>query len=220
MSTSYESDLLEIFAFIDSDTLADGDWLRKHLAKQCLNFGLPQIHLGYRTASSLKAQLIQAILSTSKPIELADLKVMSVRIRNAWRVKKHRKSKRLVNLSIGLQPEVAAQLTRMCVGHKKNEIVTKLIQENYKGFLEDQKEIELKKLQAKKIREKQKFDIGFQKLVVKPTEIHFANTLKRINERKDLAKKIIDLVEAADTPEARVLEELLKLAKELYEKAA
>jgi ribosome-associated toxin RatA of RatAB toxin-antitoxin module len=228
MSNTNESDVLKIFAFIDSNTISDGDWLRMNLRKHCLELGIPAIQFGYRTHNTLKEQFVLALLNSDHVMSNEVIKTLATKIKTAWRVRKHRKSKQLVNVSIGLEPEVAAKLSKMCIGHKKNEIVTKLIQNNYEAVLKDKKELALKRLEAKKIRDQHKFKIAyqeneilFQKLVVTPTdEINMANSKARIDERRVLAKKMIELLETANTQGVPNREEILQLAKELYEKAA
>lgn len=221
MSNTYESDLLKSFAFIDSDTISDGDWLRMNLRKHCLELGIPAIQLGYRTHNTLKEQFIHALLSSGQVLSNEVIKTLATKIKTAWRVRKHRKSKQLGNLSIGLEPEVASKLSKMCVGHKKNEIVTKLILGSYEQFLIHKKEIRLEKLEAKKVKDEEKKALTLQKLVVTPTdEINMARSRARIDERRVLAKKMIELLETANTQGVPNREEILQLAKELYEKAA
>lgn len=221
MSDFCESDLLKIFAFIDSDTISDGVWLQANLAKHCLKLGITPMQLGYRTHSSLKEQFVHALLSTGKQLRHSEIKTLASKIKTAWRVRKHRKVKEFENLSLGLEPDVALQLSKMSKGHKKNEIVKKLIQDNYQAFLKHKHEEMLKRIEAKKVRDLAKGNYDFHNLIVAPIdEINRANLIERINERKALAKKMIELLETAKSEGIPISEEILKLAKEIYEKAA
>lgn len=221
MSHFSESDLLEIFAFIDSDTISDGNWLKMNLTRHCLKLGVPAIQLGYRTHNTLKEQFVHAILSSSQQVSCADIKILATKIKNAWRVRKHRKVKEFANLSLGLEPDVALKLSRMSKGHKKNDIVKMLIQGNYEEFLKQKMELKLKRIESKKVRDQEKNYLAHQKLIVSPTdEIHRANTIERINKRKALAKKMIELLETANSKGVPISEEILMLATAIYENAA
>ena len=69
----------------------------------------------------------------------SDVRLFARNMRNAWRVRKHRLNKDVTTLSISLDKQVSNQLTQMCKGQNKTEIITRLITNNYPYFLDAQK---------------------------------------------------------------------------------
>lgn len=122
----------KLFDFLDSETIAARSWLIRYLKKQgvFLNPDLPNIE-------SVRVELANAFSQQRRAP--ADVRLFARNMRNAWRVRKHRLNKDVTTLSVSLDKQVSNQLTQMCKGQNKTEIITRLITNNYPYFLDAQK---------------------------------------------------------------------------------
>lgn len=129
--------------------------------------------------------------------DLSKAKELARKMRNAWRVKNHRKNNGTVSLSISLERSVSEQLTQMCKGEKKAEIISKLINGNYQSYLAQKHELEKQKAEQRNILKMQKEYIKFNQ-IVKPhrrcsLQSPCALLTEQLNQKKELADGISKL---------------------------
>jgi hypothetical protein len=147
-NTIPDPDLIKLFTFLDSDTPATWEWVIGYFSKHGVAF--PRQHNPYENLSSQVAKF------TARAY-LGDKKAFARKMRSAYGVRKHRKNKDVVTLSISLDKATSGQLSLMSKGRKKTEVVSQLINNNYQEFLarEDERRYQLAEAKKKRDLEKQ-----------------------------------------------------------------
>lgn len=151
----------ELFFFIDSATPETRSWVSSYLTKQ--GIALPgSIPLSANIPQYLFEQLTTCLQNSSAVKEFA------ANMRNAWRVRKHRKQRKAKSLTISLKADVMAKLTEMSKGETLTHVITQLIEGNYPAFLNMKREIEQKKADAKEIARRNRETNKLKKMMIKP----------------------------------------------------
>ncbi|ABO23120.1 hypothetical protein SHLO109777_11700 [Shewanella loihica] len=208
-------DAIKLFEFLDSETPATMKWIEKYLSKQgvFLQQGLLQSEL-------INSALAKHFLSKNTPP--SDIKLFAKKMGNAWRAKKHRKNKNLVTLSISLNRDVSNQLTQMCKGHNKTDIVTQLITENYCNFLAEQKAIKEKLAEEKRVRQIEAERAKHEQLLKRSTppiaQLKQQNTslLAQRDELENGIAKLYDIIFLANEQGKKIDNDMLIEATKLY----
>lgn len=195
-------DLTKLFDFLDSDTPTTWKWVVGYLIKQGL------------TVPPQSNQFERAPLQVAKFLQMTyqgDIKVFARKMRNAFRVRKHRKNKDVETLSISLDKATAAQLSKMSKGRKKTEVVTLLIQDNYQGFLAVERERRAQLAEAKKHRDFEKQ----QKQLNMSTKIK-SQTNNATAELRDGIAALYDIIFAANESGRKIDGQTLLQATKIY----
>ena len=137
------SDVITLFDFLDSETPASIEWIHTYLRKN--NFAVNSQCWG---TNNIKNWLASTILSNQIPPE--SVKTLARKMRNAWKVRSHRKKPTsTVPLSVNIARPVYAQLSDMSKGRQKSTIISELIQGNYQEFANKKFELKLEKIKVK-----------------------------------------------------------------------
>lgn len=186
------AELVKLFDFLDSDTPATQKWVHDYLVKQGvpLNTGIPLEH---------NVQIDTYKMVNYHFQDPAVVRIVANKMRNAWRVRKHRKKKGLVTLSISLDKDVSDQLSRMCKGAKKSEVITMLINDSYRLFLENKKEMQRQRAAEKHARTIQHQSEKLRKKVLKPSigVSERDNPPSLDDELRELISKLYDKINSA-----------------------
>ncbi|MFB2754782.1 hypothetical protein ACE02G_14170 [Shewanella xiamenensis] len=205
----------KLFDFLDSETIAARSWLMRYLKKQgvFLNPDLPNIE-------SVKVELANAFSQQRRAP--ADVRLFARNMRNAWRVRKHRLNKDVTTLSISLDKQVSNQLTQMCKGHNKTEIITRLITHNYPYFLDAQKAEkeklaeEKQALQMEKERRLRANELQKHLLEIPLSERQLESTTLEVDELKVSIAKLYDILFVANELKQKIDDAMLLEATKVY----
>lgn len=205
----------KLFDFLDSETIAARSWLMRYLKKQgvFLNPDLPNIE-------SVKVELANAFSQQRRAP--ADVRLFARNMRNAWRVRKHRLNKDVTTLSISLDKQVSNQLTQMCKGHNKTEIITRLITHNYPYFLDAQKAEkeklaeEKKAMQMEKERRLRANELQKHLLEIPLSERQLESTTLEVDELKVSIAKLYDILFVANELKQKIDDAMLLEATKVY----
>lgn len=205
----------KLFDFLDSETIAARSWLMRYLKKQgvFLNPDLPNIE-------SVKVELANAFSQQRRAP--ADVRLFARNMRNAWRVRKHRLNKDVTTLSISLDKQVSNQLTQMCKGHNKTEIITQLITNNYPYFLDAQKAEkeklaeEKKAMQMEKERKFRANELQKHLLEIPLSERQLESTTLEVDELKVSIAKLYDILFVANELKQKIDDAMLLEATKVY----
>lgn len=205
----------KLFDFLDSETIAARSWLMRYLKKQgvFLNRDLPNIE-------SVKVELANAFSQQRRAP--ADVRLFARNMRNAWRVRKHRLNKDVTTLSISLDKQVSNQLTQMCKGHNKTEIITRLITHNYPYFLDAQKAEkeklakEKQALQMEKERRLRANELQKHLLEIPLSERQLESTTLEVDELKVSIAKLYDILFVANELKQKIDDAMLLEATKVY----
>lgn len=192
----YEREV-ELFLFIDTETPATRKWVSDYLTKQgIVSYG--QIPLSVDIRQHVLNQVISRYQNTS------DIEKFALRMRNAWRVRRHRKSKNTKTLAVLLETDVISKLSEMSKGSTKAEIITRLVEGNYQAFLAMKNEQERKKAEAKEIAKKRKESNLLKKMMSQPkAESSLINKQLRVaNDLKDIISMLDDITAVLTNKEA------------------
>ncbi|SEA10959.1 hypothetical protein SAMN04488051_101691 [Alkalimonas amylolytica] len=204
-------ELAKLFDFLDSDTPATQQWVHDYLVKQ----GLP-VNTGIQLGYNVQVDTYNTVIHYFQ--DPAVVRIVANKMRNAWRVRKHRKQKGLVTLSISLDKDVSDQLSRMCKGEKKSEVITMLINDNYRLFLENKKEMQRQKEADKRARMLQCKNEKLKKLILNPSaEASKHDCQSNLeNQLKDGISKLYDIIYSANEQNTVIDHQLLLLATKIY----
>ena len=205
----------KLFDFLDSETIAARSWLMRYLKKQgvFLNPDLPNIE-------SVKVELANTFSQQRRAP--ADVRLFARNMRNAWRVRKHRLNKDVTTLSISLDKQVSNQLTQMCKGHNKTEIITRLITHNYPYFLDAQKAEkeklaeEKQALQMEKERRLRANELQKHLLEIPLSERQLESTTLEVDELKVSIAKLYDILFVANELKQKIDDAMLLEATKVY----
>ena len=205
----------KLFDFLDSETIAARSWLMRYLKKQgvFLNPDLPNIE-------SVKVELANAFSQQRRAP--ADVRLFARNMRNAWRVRKHRLNKDVTTLSISLDKQVSNQLTQMCKGHNKTEIITRLITHNYPYFLDAQKAEkeklaeEKKAMQMEKERRLRANELQKHLLEIPLSERQLESTTLEVDELKVSIANLYDILFFANDLNQKIDDAMLLEATKVY----
>lgn len=208
-------DIVKLFDFLKSDTPAERKLVEGYLSRKgiALAPNLPN-------AQSVKFWLANYFLGNR--ISTSDIKLFAKRMGTAWRAKKHRKNKNLVTLSISLSRDVSNQLTQMCKGHNKTDIVTLLITNNYSNFLTEQKAIKEKLAEEKRVRAIEVERAKHEKLPKSSTqpaeqpEQQNTPSLAQIDELRSGVAKLYEIIFMANEEGQTIDDQKLIEATKLY----
>lgn len=139
------------------------------------------------TSGPLSEKVADVLLGRSD----AEIKLFAIKLKDAWRIRTYRQKKSVVTLSVSLNKDVSDKLTRMSKNNHKANIVTLLINENYRDFLE-------KELQVKAMLEEK----------------------KRLSEQNKLQKKSIPGPKIKSADLVATLEHFYQIILETYNKNA
>lgn len=140
-------DILKRFDFLNVDTPAAREWVRRYLLKQ------KQIQITECSPSMENIKLVLLNHIQAHHLSASDIKNLSRAMGNAWRVMLHRKEKKIGTLSVSMPKAVLNQLDEMCRGQKKAEILTLLINGGYEKFLASKQELKAKKAEKNLIKQ-------------------------------------------------------------------
>ncbi|TVK95888.1 hypothetical protein AYJ01_03930 [Shewanella algae] len=140
-------DILKRFDFLNVDTPAAREWVRRYLLKQ------KQIQITEYSPSMENIKLVLSNHIQAHHLSASDIKNLSRAMGNAWRVMRHRKEKKIGTLSVSMPKAVLNQLDEMCRGQKKAEILTLLINGGYEKFLASKQELKAKKAEKNLIKQ-------------------------------------------------------------------
>jgi hypothetical protein len=195
---SYENQKeVELFLFIDIETPATRKWVSDYLIKQgIVSYG--QIPLSFDIRQYVLNQVISRYQNTS------DLEKFALRMRNAWRVRRHRKSRNTKTLAVLLEAGVISKLSEMSKGSTKAEIITRLIEGNYQTFLAMKHEQEQKIAEAKEIDRKRKELNLLKRMMSRPmAESSLINKQLRVaNDLKNIISMLDDITAELTNKEA------------------
>ncbi len=199
-------DLIKLFDFLDSDTPATWEWVISYLIKQ--GFIVPTQRNPFEQVS---LQVAKFVTMTYR----GDIKAFARKMRNAFRVRKHRKNKDVATLSISLDKATAAKLSQMSKGHKKTEIVALLIQNNYQGFLAVERELRAQLAEAKKQRDFEKQQ-KLLKTSIKTKSQTNNQTECATEELRDGIAALYDIIFAANEQGREIDDQSLLQATKIY----
>lgn len=208
-------DIIKLFNFLDSETIAARNWIKLYLAKQGVFLEPNPANI-----ESVRVNLVQ--IFTSQGRTQADIELFARKMGNAWRVKKHRQSKGRVSVSLTLDNSVAAHLSQMSKGKTKTDVITRLIQGNYQEFL-TQENIQKAKLAEKKNilqmqRESNKFEKRFSKPSV-PTQqpsLQLELLQAKADDLRSGIAKLYDLIFSAHEQGQTIEDQFLLEATKIY----
>lgn len=183
MENQYES---ELFLFMESGTPAARDWADSYLKRKGI-VGHIEIPIDVYLPKFL------ADLFISHFRYKADLEKFAYRMRNAWRVREHRKRENAKPLTVFLAPDVMKKISTMSKGSTQAELITKLVENNYEAFLAKRHELELKKTEAKLITEKRRQSNQLKKMMGK-TNTESSLITKQINVANEL-RTVMSLID-------------------------
>ncbi|WP_338591215.1 hypothetical protein VXM60_01705 [Shewanella khirikhana] len=146
------SDAQKCFDFLNSETPASIDWVRRYLSGKLIV--LPNNGFNM-TMEDIKQYLADVMFRY--PMNNAESRQFARTMSSAWRVRKSRQKKNAGTLSLTLDNSVLRQLKQMCNGETKAEILTKLINGGYEAFLASKQAQKANKQaqEAKKAEEQQ-----------------------------------------------------------------
>lgn len=188
MKTKTECEV-ELFFFIDSATPETRNWVSSYLTKQ--GIALPgSIPLSANIPQYLFEQLTSYLQNSSAVKEFA------ANMRNAWRVRKHRKQRKAKSLTISLKADVMAKLTEMSQGETLADVITQLIEGNYPVFLNMKRELEQKKADAKEIARRNRVTAQINKTMFRPeTKSSLTDEHARLaSDLKGIVSKLDDMI--------------------------
>lgn len=205
----------KLFDFLDSETIAARSWVSGYLQRQgiFLNPNLPNIE-------RVKVELANHFASQARAP--ADVRLFARKMRNAWRVRKHRLDKDVTTLSISLSKQVSSQLDQMCKGQNKTEIITQLITNNYPSFLAAQKAEkeklaeEKRTLRMEKEREKRVNELGKHLPKSSMSELQFESIRVEVDELKHSIAKLYDMLYIANEQKQKIEDAMLLEATKVY----
>lgn len=210
------AEIIDLFAFLDSETPAAQNWMGNYLT----NKGI-LIPMKIYGTQNLKLQLANIFLSTKK--SSSDIKLFARKMGNAWRVKNHRQNKNIVSLSVSLDRSVTTQLSKMSKGKKKSEVVTQLIENNYHEFLLSNERLKTKKIEAKGIRKIEERNLESHALLNRVTSSTSAELSQLLASQKqkneDLREgiaKLYDLIFSANDQGLTIDDQTLVQATKIY----
>ncbi|MDR6963303.1 hypothetical protein [Shewanella putrefaciens] len=208
-------DIIKLFNFLDSETIAAKDWIKLYSAKQGVFLELNPANI-----ESVKVNLVQ--IFTSQGRTQADIELFARKMGNAWRMKKHRKSKGVVSLSISLDKTIAAKLAQMCSEQTQAEVITQLVTGNYEEFLTQKNELKAKLAEEKIILKAKQVSAKFEKMENKlaisaqqPTSPS-DNEPAQTEELRNGIASLFDLIFTAHEQGSKIDEQLLLKATKIY----
>ncbi|WP_133180927.1 hypothetical protein [Shewanella decolorationis] len=139
-------EIIKRFDFLDSWTPAAKKWIANYLRKEGI-----QLSIDYLTAEETKIALANFLLNSNAPTSY--IRELAKKMGTAWRVRNLRKNSDKVNLTVALNRNVSNHLTQMSKGQNKTNIITLLIEDNYKHYLAEQKISKDKRDTEKKIKQ-------------------------------------------------------------------
>lgn len=139
-------EIIKRFDFLDSWTPAAKKWIANYLRKEGI-----QLSIDYLTAEETKIALANFLLNNNAPPSY--IRELAKKMRTAWRAINLRKDSDKVNLTVALNRNVSNHLTQMSKGQNKTNIITLLIEDNYKHYLAEQKVAKNKRDTEKKIKQ-------------------------------------------------------------------
>ncbi|CAM5193856.1 hypothetical protein [Alishewanella longhuensis] len=181
--------IIKLFEFLDSETPAAKAWIRNYLVRKGLNS--PQ-----ETWAAQSSQLYAVDQIISCLSNFSEIKLVANQMSNAWRGRKHRQNKNLVNLSVGLDKAVSIKLSEMSKGLTQAEIITQLIEGNYPTFLADKREQERIRADEKAAAKRLK-NTNLIKKMMGQTHSESSLVAKQINAAKDLKDVMLMIEEIA-----------------------
>ncbi len=177
------NDFHKLFNFMDSNTPAAVLWAQKYCAKHHIPF-----HPGPYT--NLNTQLANIFLAS--PTDFLSAKQFAKQMANAWRVRKCRQKKDAVSLSITLDESVASQLSEMCEGMNKSDVISKLIQGNFQAFITEKHRQKESEAQQNRLRRALKEQEKLSKIKIQAASPTL-QTSKNLEELENLRLKIAQL---------------------------
>lgn len=210
---------MKLFDFFDSATPTTTNWIFDYLIKQGIPSSTPIT--GSQSHKQWLAELLISLGQTEDKIRL-----FANKMRNAWRVRNYRQKNNIVSLSVSLDRSVTTQLSQMSKGKKKADVVTQLIEDNYREFLLSNERIKTKKNEAKEIRKMAQNNLEAKSLLNMNTPCDAANfsqllaSQKQKNEelREGMAK-LYDIIFLAHGQNQKVDDQLLLQATKIYYRA-
>ncbi|WP_412497099.1 hypothetical protein [Shewanella algae] len=208
-------DIIKLFDFLKSETITERKLVQDYVSRQGIGLtpNLPSIE-------RIKFELATFFLMTNTTP--AAIKLFAKRMGAAWRAKKHRKNKALVTLSISLNRDVSNQLTQMCKGHKKTDIVTYLITGNYPRFLAEQRATQEKLAEEKRVRKVEAEKANLCKLMKSSTqpaakpEQQITPSLAHLDELRNGIAKLYEIIFTANEQGQIIDDKKLIEATKLY----
>lgn len=188
---------LELFLFVESETPAARDWADSYLKRKGIvnHVEIPiDVYLPQFLADVTRSHFRY----------MADMEKFAYRMKNAWRVREHRKQKNTKPLTVFLNPDVMRKISVMSKGLTKAELITQLVEGNYQTFLARRHELELKKAEAKEIDKRRKELNQLKKMMSKPVAESSLITrqLRVANNLKDIISMLDDITAELTNKEA------------------
>ena len=150
--------LIKLFDFLDSETLEARYWVKSYLTKQ----GMLAPSEALLSVESYVFNLVNSQIQNFSEIEK-----LARKMRNAWRVRRHRQNEHVRTLSVGLERSVSAKLAQMSKGTTQADVITLLIEGNYPAFLTMKNEQKVKAAEAKRILQMKRDNDRHQRLLSK-----------------------------------------------------
>ena len=177
----------ELFEFIALKSTFNLVWEIAYLKRNEIRFNSTETTVNVNNfIISLGQKLVRQGYSLSKAKELAR------KMRNAWRVKNCRKNNETVSLSISIERSVSEQLTQMCKGEKKAEIISKLINDNYQSYLAEKRELAKQKAEQKERLMMQKENHKFKRIMTPSRACSPLSPCEELAKQLNLNKELAD----------------------------
>lgn len=205
-------ELIKLFDFLDLETPNARDWVRGYLTRKAILLSEPTPNM-----QSLKVALASHFMARFTDIDV--IKNFSKTMGSAWRVMKHRKEKGIGNLSVSLDKAVLTQLKTMCKGKKKAKIVSLLIEDGYKAFLESDREIKKKLADNRRIKNSELNKIRLLDLQgkINPKEsVAYKNLQAKNDDLRHCIATLYDLIYSANERGNSIDDALLIEATKVY----
>ncbi|MCE9679189.1 hypothetical protein LZP69_08380 [Shewanella sp. AS1] len=201
--------IIKLFDFLDSETIESIKWITGYLDSK--KYPQPP-----RTdIESIKYFLANHFLTTG--VAYSDISIFAQKMGNAWRVRKHRQDKTVKTLSISLKKDVSDQLTQMCKGHKKTDIITLLITDSYEQFLAEKKAAKNRLPEEKRIKQQEKSEDWIEKEFMIPKAPQQPKAkIEQLNELKKGIANLYEIICFAHEQGKGVDDKVLLEATKLY----
>ena len=179
----------DLFAFLDSETPTTRKWVKGYLTKQGIAL-TAEIPMPVEVQSFVTNKVCSHFHNES------DIEKLASKMRNAWRVRRHRMSKDARTLTISLDKSVISKLSKMSKGLTQADIITQLIEDNFNTFLAMKHEQKLKEIEAKKFAKASQDSRALRNFLSKPqlTSSETAQQLRIADDLKDVIGFLDEIV--------------------------